>query len=323
MVIISSLIIEKKIKNILIVKIHNLKKIGFIPRSILNYSMPLLFSGALVLVFNKADIFMLGIFTSESSVGIYNFILTIATLLTIFLVSINQIFFPVISHLHAEKNINALTRVFKIALRWDFLLTFPLFIFLIVFSKPLLESFFPAYTSGWKALVILSIGMMFHTGLGPVGHTLETFGKTMFIFKLNSILVVINIILNYFLIPYYGIEGAAFATATAFSLNNIFEMWKVRKLITFKINFKTYIKYILSAIIPILIFYFIIESLLYNWFILIIVFIFSIILYITILSILRSFLIEDLYLIEIFDCIFTKIGFKKKYFKNFFRRFVK
>jgi len=321
--IIALIIIEIKISKKFDMKNTKFLKTNIYPKNILNYSLPLLFSGAVVIVFGKADTFILGLYTSETSVGIYNYILTISLLLTIFLISINQIFFPVISHLYAKKNLKSLSKVFEIVLRWDFLLTLPFFIFLTVFSKQILEIFFPAYASGWKALVILSFGMMFRSGFGPVGHTLETFGKTKFIFLLNTSLLLLNIALNLVLIPKYGIEGAAFSTAFVFSLNNIFEMWKVKKLITFKIKTYLYIKYCISAFFTIIIFFSISYIIEFSWFLIIIMSIIYLAIFFVFLVIFKSFINEDIFLFEVFDIIIQKITYKKISIKKYIKKIIK
>jgi len=312
LLIIASLIVfEKKVYPFLKKQKNSIDNLEFTPKRILNYSLPLLFSASLMIIMGKADTFMLGYFTTKEWVGIYNLILPIAAILTLFLISINQIFFPVISHLHAENNIEDLSETFSTVLRWDFMLTFPFFVFVVFFSKPLLSVFFEDYVAGWRALIILSIGMMFRSGLGPVGHTLETFGKTNFIFKINSILVLINIALNFFLIPIYGIEGAATATAVAYSLNNIIQMAKVRTLFDFEVNWNIYGKYLISSLIPVFIAYLILKYTFTNWWILIIIGIGFLISNFVLLLVNRGFKNEDRYLFKTIDIILEKFGLGK------------
>ncbi|MFP4609134.1 MAG: oligosaccharide flippase family protein, partial [Candidatus Aenigmatarchaeota archaeon] len=97
--VISLVIFEKKVYPIFKKKIKADRKIDLKIKSILDYSLPLVFSAALIMIMGKADTFMLGYFKTEELVGIYNLVLPIASLLTIFLASMNQVFFPVISSL--------------------------------------------------------------------------------------------------------------------------------------------------------------------------------------------------------------------------------
>ncbi len=311
LVMVGFIILEKKVYPIFKKQEKFDRNIQFTPKRILTYSLPLLFSAGLWMIMFRADTFMLGYFSNEKIVGIYNLMLPIAGILTIFLTSTNHIFFPVISHLHAEKKFEELSDAFRTVLRWDFLLTFPFFIFLAFFSKPLLLGFFPNYVSGWKALTILSIGMMFRSGLGPVGQTLQCYEKTSFILKINSLIIVLNLILNFILIPIYGLIGAAIATSTAYSLNNILQILKVKKILDFEIEFSLYKKYLISSLIPGSFIFLILRYVPAYWWLVTILFFIFLVSNFLLLMLFNGFSDDDSYLLEIADILLKKIGFKK------------
>lgn len=302
----SLVILEKKVYPFF----ENLKSKSpsFMPSKIMSYSLPLLFSGLFVLTMGWTDTFMLGFYKTEDVVGIYNWVLSMSLMLLIFLNSINQIFFPVISDLHANKSYGELAGTFGTVLRWIFFLTFPIFLFLITFARPILSAFFPKYVPGWRALIILGIGMMFRAGLGPVGHTLKTYNETGFIFKMNAVLLPLNIGLNIVLIPQIGLEGAALATVTVFMLNNIIEMWKVRKTISFDIDVNSYVKYTAASLIPLTLFYLLYRFLFVNWWTLIVSLIIYLLVYLLISLRIGGLKKEDIALFEVFDVIMGKLG---------------
>lgn len=322
LVLIGTIILEKKVYPFLKKQTKSDGSLTFTPKRILNFSMPLLFSAALIMIMGKADTFMLGYFTNEELVGIYNLVLPLAFMLLIFLRSINQIFFPVISQLHADKKLDELSRTFTTVLRWDFLLTFPFFVFLCIFSKPILNVFFPEYVEGWKALSILSVGMMFRSGFGPVGNILKTFGRTKFIFKINLVLVGINLGLNVILIPIYGLAGAATATAIAFSLNNILEMWKVRDLLKLRIIKNLYGKYFISSLFPAILIFVILTFVNPNRLWILILFSIYISLNFVLLLLLGGFIHKDIYLFETLDLILRKLKIQKVSFKSFVEKYI-
>ena len=67
-----------------------------------------------------------------------------------------------------------------------------------------------------NTLIILSVGQFFNAYCGSIGYLLNMTGKEK-IFK-NAILIgaILNIILNFVLIPYWGIIGAAVASAVSY-----------------------------------------------------------------------------------------------------------
>ena len=83
---------------------------------------------------------------------------------------------------------------------------------MIVFSEFLLELFGADFIKAKVAMIFLCIGFFFSATNGLVQPIMNLSGcerKLSLIFLYG---LIINIILNYYLIPIYGIEGAAFAT---------------------------------------------------------------------------------------------------------------
>ncbi|CAD5243334.1 Polysaccharide biosynthesis protein (fragment) [Thermococcus camini] len=114
-------------------------------------------------------------------------------------------------------------RVYQILTKWIFMLTLPLFSLMFLFPDATIRFFFGAkYVSAAPALQILALGFMFHTFLGLNGLSLLVIGKP----KLNMIgdtfAVISNVLLNFLLIPPYGIVGAAVATAVSYFVANVF-----------------------------------------------------------------------------------------------------
>lgn len=67
---------------------------------------------------------------------------------------------------------------------------------------------------------IKNIGFRFYTFLGPNGWTLIVIRENIFTMYSAILSAIINIILNILLIPNYGMEGAAVATASAYIVIN-------------------------------------------------------------------------------------------------------
>ena len=66
---------------------------------------------------------------------------------------------------------------------------------------------------GKEALIILSIGQMINVFFGAVIYILDMTGKQIISRNILFFTAILNIVLNYLLIPNFGIKGAAIATA--------------------------------------------------------------------------------------------------------------
>ncbi len=76
-------------------------------------------------------------------------------------------------------------------------------------------------------LVILLIGVLFSTGVGPVTAVLLMGGKSSWNLFNTVVSLGVNVALNLILIPRLGINGAAIAWATTIVLNNLLPLLQV------------------------------------------------------------------------------------------------
>ena len=238
--------------------IRNVVKPTYQVNKLVRYAFPLFLTGVFVSIMGYADTFILGFFRSEAEVGVYNIALPMATSFGIFLTSFSHIFFPVASELVTLKKVTEIKRIYSIIARWIFLLSLPFAILFVFFSGSIIFYLFGEdYLSGTFALSILVLGYFVNIITGPAVDVLKVFDKLKFIFYFNLVIVISNIILNIFLIPKYGLNGAAVATAITLAAREIILFIKAKKCINFTYQLKYYFKYLLAAIISIVGTYFV------------------------------------------------------------------
>jgi O-antigen/teichoic acid export membrane protein len=189
------------------------------------FSYPLIFVGISSLVTGWTDTFMLGYFCTSSEVGIYNAALPTSKLLGVVLSPIGMIFGPVIVGLYAKDRINDLRRTYSSVTKWIFSLVFPGFLLMALFSKRILMILFgDAYVSGSTAMSILAFGVLITAMVGPAASVIGAYGRTKIIMWCSFFGASVNVLLNFFLIPIYGINGAAVATGFSLALTSIFHL---------------------------------------------------------------------------------------------------
>jgi len=196
-------------------------------RRILSFSFTVLLTGLSGLLIMRVDRIMLGILSTAKNVGIYNAASVMAGQMTIFLGSMNAIFSPIISDLHNKENIAELEQLFKIVTKWIFTLTFPIFLTFLLFSRPIMGLFGPEFRVGWVVLQGLVFAQLINASVGSSGFMLNMTGHQKIELGNNLVLGMLNVSLNYLLIPRFGIIGAAIATGSALALVNLARLVEV------------------------------------------------------------------------------------------------
>lgn len=202
-------------------------------RSLLNLSLPILFSSAFLFISNWTDIFMLGSMVSKVEVGVYSAAYKLASMSLLIILTINIVFAPKISTLYNQKKTLQLKDEVRKTNRVMFILTLPIAVGLIVFNKFLLGLFGQEFLSGEVTLIILTIGFLFNSFSGTVAHILNMTDYQKILRNLTLSMAILNIGLNFILIPKFGITGAAVASLFSQIFLNLFAVYYVKKKLGF------------------------------------------------------------------------------------------
>jgi O-antigen/teichoic acid export membrane protein len=182
-------------------------------RRLLLISLPVAFVAVAYVLLNYVDRFMLGYFRAAKDVGIYNAAAFFAAQMPLFINAINPIFSPVVADLHNKERYPEIESLYKTVTRWILMATLPLFLLFLFFPTHIMGIFGAEYKVGSVALTILSIAFLIGAGTGPGGQILHMRGKQNIDALNNVALIIVNVLLNLWLIPPYGILGAAIVTA--------------------------------------------------------------------------------------------------------------
>jgi O-antigen/teichoic acid export membrane protein len=190
-------------------------------REMLTFSLPLVVSSVLSLIFSQTDTLMIGYFHPSEEVGFYSAAYPLATGLNLVLTSFGFMYLPVATRLDTGNKREEMDAVYKLTTKWIFILTFPLFLTLAFFSSDVLSIVFgPEYAIAGLTLTILTIGYFTHAAAGRSKETFSALGFTKYVLLVNSIAFGLNFVLNLLLIPDMARVGAAIGSATAYILGN-------------------------------------------------------------------------------------------------------
>lgn len=187
----------------------------------LREALPMMLSSTILVLLGWLDTFVLGIYESVDNIGIYNVALKLATLTSFTLQAINSILAPKLASSHNDGNQEQFHKLIQFTTRLNFFSTLVIVSVILIFREWILSIFGAEFIAGANILVILCIGQLINSMSGSVGVIMQMTGYQKVYQNIVLIALILNIILNFTLIPIYGVMGAAIATVVSISSWNI------------------------------------------------------------------------------------------------------
>jgi O-antigen/teichoic acid export membrane protein len=212
---------NKKFKNSL------LSSLGY--KEILIVSLPLLLAQSGQFIMSWTDKLMLGGIMSSSDVGVYDVAFKLSMFVNIALTSVNSISSPKFAEAYALKDYIKLEKIVHQSTKLIFWSSIPLLLIFFMFSTTLLEFFGTEFIVGLNAFLLLCSARLVSVFTGPAGNLLQMTGKQMIFMKVLFFAALLNVVLNYFLIPKFGIGGAALASFSSIIFWNLSMVYFVKK----------------------------------------------------------------------------------------------
>jgi len=161
----------------------------------------------------RLDMFLVAIFLTPIAVGFYSISVGIAEKLWMLPGSIATVLFSKISSLKDVEANNITSRV----ARHTFFIIFVISLFLAILAKPLIKILFgSAFLPSLAPLLILLPGVIALGGAKTLTADLAGRGRPEVGTIASFISLAVNVPLNLWLIPKWGISGAAFASSIAY-----------------------------------------------------------------------------------------------------------
>jgi len=184
-------------------------------KAIIAEGWPIALSGAFIFIYNSLDTIIISVMKGEQAVGLYQ--MSYKIIGTIFLLSalINQAYFPPLID-SAAKHKPDLPDIFnksiQSALFWSIPITFG---GMLLAERIVLFIFGPDYLPGvpaFKILIVNCVIFFLSSAMTSLLYAIKKQKQTVKIFFYGALA---NTVLNLFMIPYFGIEGAALTTVLA------------------------------------------------------------------------------------------------------------
>jgi O-antigen/teichoic acid export membrane protein len=189
-------------------------------------------TNAAYVITEKTDVIMLAALADPEAVGIYRAAARCAHLVSFALLATMLPLRPAISAAFARGNDKrAQGRAMRTAARFAMAIGLPAAVLLIAFGDTLLAVFGNEFSRGRMALTILVLGQLVNVAAGSVGVLMTMTGHEKRVAATVSASAGCNVVMNLVLIPRFGIEGAAVATAISLVLWNAVTLhWVIKHL---------------------------------------------------------------------------------------------
>lgn len=164
----------------------------------------------------RANLFLINIFLNPAAVGLYSAAVGIAEGMWLISRSASTVLFPRVA---SETDPRSLKQFTPLVCRNVLLVALILVVVLIVFSRWLIVLLYSeAFLESVQPFRILLIGTFVACGHGVLVNDLMARGRPMLVSYIAGVPLILNIILNIFWIPLWGISGAAWATTVSYSI---------------------------------------------------------------------------------------------------------
>ena len=192
-------------------------------------ALPLAFIGAMGLINQQASILLQGFFLTDAEIGLFRVATQVSALASFGLMAINTVVAPRFATLFAQGEINKIqqlaTKSAQVILIFNLVITFGF----ALLGKTLLRLFFgSSFISAYIPMLILLGGQVINSGVGSVGVLLNMTNHEKVTAKTLAFSAILNIGLNLYLLPIYGIIGSAIANVVSLASWNIMLWLAVR-----------------------------------------------------------------------------------------------
>lgn len=176
---------------------------------------------------HRTDILVLGLFVDTSTIGIYSVAQSVAGLATFPLIAGNLVIAPRLAQTHVRGSRGELNQLIGYGVGLVFFASLPIILVCALFTSPILSVWGGSFGVGVDPVRTLLVGQALNVFFANIALILNMTGYERTVFIGTSLGVVMNVVLNFLLIPSYGMKGAAAATVLSMAVWNGYLAHKV------------------------------------------------------------------------------------------------
>jgi O-antigen/teichoic acid export membrane protein len=186
------------------------------------------------LLFQKADLLMIGYFLNPVATGLFHFATKLIQYIELPLTALSQNIYPRLAASYRHQDVAQLKSEYSRSVLLLFALIFPAVIAMVVFHRWVIELLATdEFLGSIPILLILAVSSAVKP-LGRVsGMTLDAIGHPKVNFQLLVFSLIVNVVMNFWLIQTMGLIGAAIATSSSILLTIAWGQWRIQNFLGF------------------------------------------------------------------------------------------
>jgi len=179
----------------------------------LRTALPILVINGCELVLQNADVLIVARLMTPADVAVYFAAAKTMSLVLFVHYAVGSAVANRLAALKALGDETQLRSFIRDAVNWTFWPSLAGAILILALGKPLLMLFGPQYAAGYDVMLVLVLGLVFRATMGPAEFLLNMLGEQTLCAAVLVATAMLNVALNFALIPHFGLIGAAMATA--------------------------------------------------------------------------------------------------------------
>ena len=218
-------------------------------RTYLGFSIPFMTLPLIWWILSSSDRYIIAIFLDTANVGIYSAAYIIGSACAIYLGPLTAFMLAALSKLYEEKKITEVRTILSRSLKYSVMLIIPSAFGVSVLGKLLLLLFTTVeFATASPALIPLIAAAAAVFSISSItGYSLQLTKKTKLIAFIWLIAALINLALNFILVPWLGILGAAASTFFSFAVASIVITYYALKDLSFVIDWLFMVKSMVAS----------------------------------------------------------------------------
>ena len=199
-------------------------------------ALPFVVIAGISIINQRTDRLMLGAMQDMQSVGLYSVAVQMAMVVNFTLIGLNQAIAPLVAERHDANRSQELQKSLIHATNIATIGSLLILAALVALGPMVLAIFGPEFSASYLPMIVIAIGQLMNVAAGPVGTLLAMSRQERLVGLGMAISVVCNIVLNYLLIPSYGVIGAAIATAASVGIWNFLMVIFAKRILRINTN---------------------------------------------------------------------------------------
>ena len=219
-------------------------------KQMLRYGLPFILSGTLFYLLTYADRYFIINYGSVADLGLYYIGLSLAGIITLLFAGFQQAWSPILWSTYQDRDAK---QFYSKLLDYAFSLSILAIAAISLFSREILMVLTTTdYLESYQVVPWLAFSILFSQVFSLFVPGINIAKKTIHYVWRGAVAVTVNIVLNFLLVPKYGIVGAAAATLAAAAISYVLILVMSQRYYPIQFNFLNYLKITSIAVVTLL-----------------------------------------------------------------------